>query len=103
MCRNIPIGTEKKQANYRQHFNMQKCDKKQDRYTNTGEKLFGISIDLRAAFDTIERHTIINCLEKSSTSNKLINIVKWVYRDLKDKIQMSGKVSAEFTFILRII
>lgn len=58
-----------------------------------GETLYLTFIDLRAAFDTVNRKIIWELLKTLHVPNQLVLILGSVYKTVKRKVQRSQKVS----------
>lgn len=56
----------------------------------TGEEMILAFIDLQAAFDTVQRSVIKECLNKLEVPAKLINLTNSVYKNAKARIQVNG-------------
>ena len=64
-----------------------------------GGKLYFAFIDLRKAFDSVRRDTLLNMLCSAGISNTFINAVKAIY----GKVLSCVRVNGEFTDILTVL
>lgn len=67
-----------------------------ERSLQSGEETILAFIDLRAAFDSIEREVVWNCLEEINIPKSLIQIIRSTYNRVKGKVQIAGTRSDEF-------
>lgn len=61
-----------------------------------GGKLFALFVDFKAAFDTIDRECLWECLRKKGISKNLIQRVKEIYKETKSKVRVGGEESEGF-------
>ena len=61
-----------------------------------GTKLYSMFVDLRAAFDLVDRETLWELMERKRISKYLIERVKENYEETKVKIKIGETVSEEF-------
>lgn len=62
-----------------------------------GKKLHLAFIDLKAAFDTIPRKQIWDTLENMRLTNKIKNVVKSLYKNVRGEVRLNGQKSTEFS------
>ena len=75
------------------------CAITQKYLSRPGGKLYVAFIDLRKAFDSVRRDTLLNMLCSAGISNTLINAVKAIY----GKVLSCVRVNGEFTDILTVL
>lgn len=61
-----------------------------------GKELYIMLIDLKAAFDSIDRDIIWKVMEELEITQKIIEVTKSTYNRVKGKVQMGGKRSKDF-------
>lgn len=59
----------------------------------TGETLILAFIDLKAGFDTIQRHVMKKCLKQREDPKNLIQIINSKYNEVRARIQLNGERS----------
>lgn len=67
-----------------------------ERAIENGEQLYLAFIDLRAAFDMVQRKSIWRCLQQLQVNRKLITVIKSIYTNVKGKVQIGGLRSESF-------
>lgn len=67
-----------------------------ERKMGEGGELFLTFIDLKAAFDTVDRGEIWKTLQELEVSKELIEVIRSVYETVRARIQIAGQRSEEF-------
>ena len=55
-----------------------------------------IFLDLKGAFDSVDRHSLIQCLAAKGVPPKFLQLVKALYANTRGRVRAYGKLSSEF-------
>lgn len=64
--------------------------------TEQGKELYLVFVDLKAAFDTVPRGKLWQCLEEMEVTGKLRQVIKSIYKTVRGEVRIKGKYSREF-------
>ena len=56
-----------------------------------------IFLDLKGAFDSVDRHSLLQCLAMKGVPPKFLQLVKALYVNTRGRVRAYGKLSSEFT------
>ena len=62
-----------------------------------GQPTIIVFLDLKAAFDSVDRQALWQCLLTKGIPSKYLNILKALYHDSRGRVKVYGKLSPEFT------
>lgn len=63
---------------------------------NMDKELFLAFLDLKAAFDQVPRKYIWEALQELQITNKLVNVIKSLYNNVKGKVRLNAQISKQF-------
>lgn len=63
---------------------------------NKGGKLIGLFVDLKAAFDSVDRGELIRVMRERGVSEGLVERVEEILKETKSKIRVGGQLGGEF-------
>lgn len=96
----IELDLEKEQAAFRPNRqtndNIYTIRSIIERKIEVGEKLYLTFIDLKAAFDTVDRREIWKTLRELGVDKGLISAIRSTYKTVRAKVQVAGERSEEF-------
>lgn len=58
-----------------------------------GGKVYAFFIDLRAAFDTINRKKLIEVMKKNGITEQLVKAVEEIYKDTRCAVRVNGEMT----------
>lgn len=64
--------------------------------TRKGDKVYALFLDLKAAFDNVDRDLLWKAMRNVGVSEGLIKRVRWIYRETKSRVLVGGDLSEEF-------
>ncbi|KER28519.1 hypothetical protein T265_04657 [Opisthorchis viverrini] len=56
-----------------------------------------VFLDLKAAFDSVDRQALWQCLWSKGVPHKFLNLIKALYANSRDRVKVQEKLSPEFT------
>lgn len=61
-----------------------------------GGKLIALFVDLKAAFDSVDRRELIKTMKKIGVRERLIKRIEELLRETKSRVRMGGRVRVNF-------